>query len=209
MCQKKGVVGIFSSEHASCYEWLSDFILDSSLVRDVRHVYISNKSWNLKQEISQCTFGILYHTKKRGRINVTDVTDSLYDVELRALSEILGRNNVIVVIDDVEDGSDDEKNRILKSQPSIIELALDLVLFREDENIMLTNLVKQAGMGRKHEQIRSIIKAHNRRLRVTECWKWKWLFLAPLLIGLALTGLGFMIYRAHMDLQLSNTTYPP
>lgn len=180
MCQKKASVGIFSREHASCYKWLIDFLLDSSLVRDVNFFCISNKSLNLTKEIHQCTFAILYHTKNRGRINVTDVTDSLYDDELQALSEILGRKNVVVVIDDLEDTSEVQKNAILKDQPSIGKLAQDLLLFGNDDKRM----AKVSETGKSHQQLRGIIKDHNRRLWVRECSKYKWLILAIFFIAL-------------------------
>lgn len=180
MCQKKALVGIFSREHASCYRWLIDFLLDSSLVRDVNFFYISNESWTLRKEIHKCTFAILYHTKNRGRINVTDVTDSLYDEELQALSEILGRKNVVVVIDDLEDSSEVQKNAILKGQPSIGKLARDLLLFGNDDKRM----AKVSETGKSHQQLRGIIKDHNRRLWVS-AYKWLILFL--------LIALGFLV----------------
>ncbi|CAH2308054.1 Hypothetical predicted protein [Pelobates cultripes] len=70
------------------------------------------------EDVSECKFGILYHTKNRGRINVTDVADSLYDEELKSMSDNLGKDNVLVVIDDLEDSSPQERNRILQNQPN-------------------------------------------------------------------------------------------
>lgn len=42
-------------------------------------------------DLSQCTFGILYHTKNRGRVNITDVEEALYDEELETISAELGK----------------------------------------------------------------------------------------------------------------------
>ncbi|XP_073491181.1 uncharacterized protein [Aquarana catesbeiana] len=84
-------------------------------------------------DLSQCTFGILYHTKNRGRVNITNVNDSLYDEELENLNKILGKDNVFVVIDDLEDNSDQEKTRILENQPSIGMLASDFLLISQKQ----------------------------------------------------------------------------
>ncbi|XP_068103329.1 uncharacterized protein [Hyperolius riggenbachi] len=112
-------------------------------IQDVRPCLISNNGYQkFKAEVSQCTFGILYHTKNRGRINITDVTDSLYDQELEHLSKQLGKDNVVVVVDDLEDSSDQEEKRIIKSQPSIREYAQQLLLIsradKDEENIVVT-----------------------------------------------------------------------
>ncbi|XP_053550878.1 uncharacterized protein LOC128642208 [Bombina bombina] len=138
------LVGIFSREGDSCYDWLVQQLLSpmfKPLVTDVRCVYISNTgSQNFYNEVSKCAFAILYHSKKRGRINVTDVVDSLYDEELMHLSRALGKDRVVVVIDDLEDSTLAEKNRILSEQRSIAALATDLFLISESEksSIQLT-----------------------------------------------------------------------
>ncbi|MEE6527766.1 hypothetical protein FKM82_029372, partial [Ascaphus truei] len=44
-----------------------------------------------------------------------------------------GKDNVIVVVDDLEDSSSEEKRRILQNQPSIGRLAQDLILFTKEE----------------------------------------------------------------------------
>ncbi|XP_075037518.1 uncharacterized protein LOC142098578 isoform X2 [Mixophyes fleayi] len=119
-------VGIFSRESADCYRWLIDHLHTFLPVENVQTVIINNRSSLFTDGIS-CA--ILYHTKNRGRINVTDVTDSLYGENLEVLSRKLGRNKVIVVIDDLEDCSDQMKAKILVNQPSIRRLARDLFLF--------------------------------------------------------------------------------
>ncbi|XP_075140121.1 uncharacterized protein LOC142216292 isoform X2 [Leptodactylus fuscus] len=134
-------VGIFSRCSIDTYRWLLQFLYTFLSEDNVRPVEITNHSALL---ISRITFAILYHSKTRGRVNVTDVTDSLYDSELRELSRVLGVNNVIVVIDDLEDNSDQAKHRILENQPSIRRLARDLFLFnaqaKQDGDINLNNV---------------------------------------------------------------------
>ncbi|XP_063791196.1 uncharacterized protein LOC134945685 [Pseudophryne corroboree] len=140
----KSAVGIFSRSSESDYKWLINWLTSASFMNlgDVRPCYISNNgSRRFREDVSQCRFGILYHTKNRGRINITDVTDSLYDAELQYMSEILGRSNVIVVVDDLIESSDGEKDRILETQPSIKEKAADIFLFTTDERTYLEKLV--------------------------------------------------------------------
>ncbi|CAI9574060.1 unnamed protein product [Staurois parvus] len=95
----------------------------------VHPVYISNNANDFYKVAPGHDFAILYHTKKRGRINVTNVTDSLYDEELRHLHDKLGRKKVVVVIDDLEDSSDKEKTRIQTAQEDLQKHACDLFLF--------------------------------------------------------------------------------
>eukprot|EP00079_Xenopus_tropicalis_P038933 XP_017952704.1 PREDICTED: uncharacterized protein LOC108644517 [Xenopus tropicalis] len=134
MVSNRQLVGIFSRESQEAYDWLITFLLTISAVRDVRTVHISNTNYrDVIDEASKCAFAILYHTKKRGRINITDVTDSLYDRELEDLSRCLGRDRVIVVIDDLEDSSLEAKNLILQNQPSIGRWAVELFLFSDQE----------------------------------------------------------------------------
>ncbi|XP_066433720.1 uncharacterized protein [Eleutherodactylus coqui] len=131
------LVGIFSREDESCYRWLSGQLLESRNVRDVRSVIITNNSLTFYEEASKCNFAILYHSKTRGRINVTDVTDSLYDMELQHLNTVHGRQNVLVVIDDLDSSNEEEKARILTFQPKIRNLAEDLFLFSSADKASL------------------------------------------------------------------------
>ncbi|XP_075422689.1 uncharacterized protein LOC142463614 [Ascaphus truei] len=152
-------VGIFSRDGQSSYKWLSHFLaVTPPTVMDVRPVYISsNNSQNFREEVSKCKFAILYHTKKRGRINITDVTDSLYDEELEYLSHCLGKEKVIVLIDDLQDISSLEKTRILQNQPSIGRLAHNLFLFNRVDKENLPVLGTSDSMKKKLEQIKKII----------------------------------------------------
>ncbi|XP_077129832.1 uncharacterized protein LOC143785055 isoform X2 [Ranitomeya variabilis] len=132
-----GIVGIFSRSSITDYSWIEKELTSadvSPVVSGVRPFYISNnQTGKFYEELGLCSFGILYHTKNRGRVNVTNVTDSLYDEELAAMSLILRRENVIVVIDDLNNSSLEEKQRILETQPSIDDYAFDLLLYSEQE----------------------------------------------------------------------------
>ncbi|XP_077129805.1 uncharacterized protein LOC143785034 isoform X1 [Ranitomeya variabilis] len=104
------------------------------LLGRVTHLPISNSNqaeW--RSEMQKHSFSILYHTKRQGRLNLTDVTDSLYDLELQELSERLGRDSVMVVVADLLKSDEEEKQRILTNQPSISRWASELVLFAENE----------------------------------------------------------------------------
>ncbi|XP_044159211.1 uncharacterized protein PFB0765w-like isoform X3 [Bufo gargarizans] len=141
-CLSKGLVrkrksrlkiGIFSRSAQSNYEWLMEWLKTKCVMRpiDVHAFCITNNSTRFYSELPNCSFAILYHTQKQGRLNVTDVTDSLYNEELKQLSDFLGRENIIVVIDDLQNTDYTKKNQILRYQPSICRLARDLYLFNE------------------------------------------------------------------------------
>ncbi|XP_077303183.1 uncharacterized protein LOC143923399 [Lithobates pipiens] len=144
---QRGVVGIFSRSSTDDYSWLVELLTSEyfrDCIQEVRHCYISSNGFQqFMNDLSQCTFGILYHTKNRGRINITDVTSSLYDEELEYLNRTLGMDNVLVVVDDLEDSSDQEKTRILENQPSIGKLAGDLLLISHTEKADNMQLVRK------------------------------------------------------------------
>ncbi|XP_040211870.1 uncharacterized protein LOC120942950 isoform X4 [Rana temporaria] len=146
---KKHITGIFSRSSKEDYSWLVELLTSENFrdsIQDVKPCYISNNGFQrFIDGLSQCTFGILYHTKNRGRINITNVTDSLYDEELECLEQMLGKDNVVVLIDDLEDSSDQEKTRILENQPDIKRLASDLLLIsctQKAEKIQLVRKLK-------------------------------------------------------------------
>uniref|UniRef100_A0A803JJ05 Uncharacterized LOC116407753 n=1 Tax=Xenopus tropicalis TaxID=8364 RepID=A0A803JJ05_XENTR len=129
-------VGIFSRDRIDHYTWLINLLKGprfQSVVNEVSPVYVGNNLIDFMNNVAQCTFAILYHTQKRGRLNVTDVTDSLYDDELKTLSSMLGKPMVIVVLDDLKDSSDARKEDILESQPKIKEYSCALFLISERE----------------------------------------------------------------------------
>ncbi|KAM4632422.1 uncharacterized protein O3C94_018926 [Discoglossus pictus] len=129
-------VGICSREPKESYDWLRRLLetdIFKKTVKVVYPIYISNRTSGFSSEISKCTFTILYHSKNRGRVNVTNVTASLYDEELKIMNKIHEKKRVIVVIDDLEQSDDGEKKRLLTSQSSIKELACDLFLFTKKE----------------------------------------------------------------------------
>ncbi|XP_073416785.1 uncharacterized protein [Dendrobates tinctorius] len=127
-------VGIFSRSAESEYEWLTTRLKAESFVKSVQPCCITNNGFTqFSGYVSRCDFGILYHTQNRGRLNLTDVTDSLYDEELQYLSSRLGKENVIVVIDDLTDSGEERKTEILKGQPKLGSLAADVFLFSGEE----------------------------------------------------------------------------
>ncbi|XP_077303168.1 uncharacterized protein LOC143923390 isoform X29 [Lithobates pipiens] len=144
---KKHSVGIFSRSSDEDYSWLVELLTSENFrnsIQDVKPCYISNNGFQrFIDDLSECTLGILYHTKNRGRVNITNVNDSLYDEELGYLEQMLGKDNVIVVIDDLEDSSDQEKKRILENQPSIKSLASDLLLISRMEKAEKMQLVEK------------------------------------------------------------------
>ncbi|XP_075687753.1 uncharacterized protein LOC142656710 [Rhinoderma darwinii] len=128
-------VGIFSRDGQDNYKWLISLlrtVMFQSMVEVILPVYISNNARSFASGLSQSSFAIVYHTKKRGRLNIANVTDSLYDEELQDLSRHLGRSNVIVLVDDLEDSSDNNMRRILQEQ-RLDTFACKLILISEKE----------------------------------------------------------------------------
>ncbi|XP_053326502.1 uncharacterized protein LOC128501151 [Spea bombifrons] len=142
-----GTVGIFSRSSRKDYEWLETLLRSAafgSQVKDVRSFVISNNGFRqFTEEVSRCSAGILYHTKNRGGLNITDVTSSLYDEELKYLASRLGKDNVFVLIDDLEDADGEEKTKILETQPSIVRFASDLLLITSREKTNNEGLLKK------------------------------------------------------------------
>lgn len=165
---KRHRVGIFSRSGDRDYTWLVAALTSDdfrSHVTTVKSCLISNnqKFQDFVDDIRQCTFGIIYHSKNRGRVNVTNVTDSLYDQELETLHMILEKKNVVVLIDDVEDSSDDQQTRILQEQHSIVEWAADLLLVSHRDKMdlrmlgnkmnKLKNILQGPGGRRNHQEV--------------------------------------------------------
>ncbi|XP_069591279.1 uncharacterized protein [Ranitomeya imitator] len=130
------VVGIFSRESDSSFSFLRDALLAEDSVRKVRSFTITNDGLcKFREEVSRCDCAILYHSKNRGRLNITNVTDSLYDEEITDLSIKLGKDNVIVVADDLDSSSSEIRTKILQGQPLIEQMATGFFLIsREDKN---------------------------------------------------------------------------
>ncbi|XP_077303086.1 uncharacterized protein LOC143923347 [Lithobates pipiens] len=136
---QRRVVVIFSYCSPEDYCWITQG-LESPIFRgSVERTFssiISNSNKNrFIQDVEKCDFAILYHTKNRGRINLTNVTDSLYDEEIKYMSSHKGRKNVIVVIDDLEKSGYEEKYSILDSQRDISEYARDLILVSSEDKM--------------------------------------------------------------------------
>ncbi|CAI9617507.1 unnamed protein product [Staurois parvus] len=128
-------IGIFSRSAESNYSWLIDNLKadDHTGSLDIKAVCITNNYKMFSSGLQTCCFAILYHTKKQGRLNITNVEDSLYDKELQDMANFLGKENVIVVADDLNNNGPEDKERILKFQPHIHTFANDLFLFKEKE----------------------------------------------------------------------------
>ncbi|XP_066433687.1 uncharacterized protein [Eleutherodactylus coqui] len=138
---QRHTVGIFSRDGEDNYKWLINLLrtgMFQSVVELVLPIYISNTARNFNRGLNESSFAIVYHTKKRGRLNIANVTDSLYDEELEELSRHLGRRNVIVLVDDLEDSSDSNMRRILQEQRldvSVCELMLISEREKESSNL--------------------------------------------------------------------------
>ncbi|XP_072273140.1 uncharacterized protein [Pyxicephalus adspersus] len=135
MAVQRLTVGIFSRDGPDNYKWLVNVLrmpMFQNVVEYVLNVYITNNFRSFTDALTQCSFAILYHTKNRGRLNIANVTDSLYDEELKELNHHLG-DNVVVLVDDLDNSNDDNKRKILNEQPLIDECARELILISKME----------------------------------------------------------------------------
>lgn len=127
------VIGIFSRNAQQEYAWLASML--QRVGRVVPFSITNSNSQQFRQQVSQCSFAILYHSKTRGRVNIANVTDSLYDEELEYMSQVLGKSKVIVVADDMDDSGPKLVSSILSNQPSIAQLTRGLYLFTTKEKM--------------------------------------------------------------------------
>uniref|UniRef100_A0A803K6Z6 Uncharacterized LOC116407692 n=1 Tax=Xenopus tropicalis TaxID=8364 RepID=A0A803K6Z6_XENTR len=131
---QKHWVRVFSRCAKSNYNWLVALLRSKDFGNlEVHAVEITNTFSKFLSDANNCTFAILYHSLHYGRLSITDVTDSLYEEHLKVLSQRLGKEKVIVVLDDLKESSFQEKWRILQSQPSIGRYSQELLLFSETE----------------------------------------------------------------------------
>ncbi|XP_073502179.1 uncharacterized protein [Phyllobates terribilis] len=124
-------VQIFSRSGEVEYRWLLDGLREEWTVS--AFTITNSNSGAFCDQIYRCFFAILYHSRNRGRVNITDVTDSLYDDEVKSIFEVLGKERLIVVIDDLDDSSDVAKDRILTHQHSLRIRTQEIFLFTTEE----------------------------------------------------------------------------
>ncbi|KAM4631600.1 uncharacterized protein O3C94_018236 [Discoglossus pictus] len=198
MVSSKMVVGIFSRESQVSYNWLISYLRTVPDVGGVLPVYISNSSSQIfREDAEKCSFAIIYHSKRRGRVNITDVTDSLYDYELKHLYNVQGKDKVLVVIDDLDDSGPGEKDHILQNQPSIGRLARALILFSEKEKTRVNPSGSIMNGKSKHQNQEHSVEMINKLKEITQIIRGKnnyagspmrnylWLLLLPVILAIA------------------------
>uniref|UniRef100_A0A4W3HBM4 Uncharacterized protein n=1 Tax=Callorhinchus milii TaxID=7868 RepID=A0A4W3HBM4_CALMI len=100
-------------------------------------------SW-MKQEARKCKpflgclwqkkLNVFHHSALQGRMNITDVYDSLYDYILTYMSWRVGRESIIFIVDNVQDGKTTQDN-IKVEQPTLIQCCNKIFIFQNtDEN---------------------------------------------------------------------------
>ncbi|KAM4631560.1 uncharacterized protein O3C94_018197 [Discoglossus pictus] len=124
------LVGIFSKDDPGTYKEMRKFLAKFSTVKPVP--MSNNTQENYTNKIFGCSVAVLYHSNGEN-VNDTGLPNGLLHGELEYYSSVLGKENVIVVIDNVTDSGDAEKIRILEHQPKISRLAQDLFLFTRNE----------------------------------------------------------------------------
>eukprot|EP00079_Xenopus_tropicalis_P038940 XP_017952711.1 PREDICTED: uncharacterized protein LOC100487466 [Xenopus tropicalis] len=161
------------------------------LLGKVTYLPITNTNKNeWRSEVEKTSFALLYHSQNHGRLNITDVTDSLYDNELHHLSDQLGRQNVIVVIDDLKKSDDEEKERILQSQPSISRLARELLLFSDKEKDPMPVAKQQVLLG-------AFRSAYGERQISQSSQSSKFQWKHKLLVAFVIVATGFLVKKIY------------
>lgn len=191
-------VGIFSREDIKTYEWLIRLITFIMGVKEVRSILITNTQSDFTEQVPKCSFGILYHSKTRGRLNITDVTDSLYDEELQHLFQAYGRDNVIVVVGDMEDSSNEKKAFIIGEQPKLGQYASDVFLFNEVKDD------KAPFEGPKIEDLKNKIKKRATQGFCKRSFIWLMLLTVLLLIAIVVVSV-----REINHPEIPSTLSPP
>ncbi|XP_077129929.1 uncharacterized protein LOC143785136 isoform X2 [Ranitomeya variabilis] len=169
----KPVIGIFSREGESQYSWLVNALIPDPFKDNVpkfRPCFINNEgSQQFCEVVSQCTFAILYHSRPRTCTSMTTVMGSLYDKELDHLSSRLGKKNVIVVIDDLDDSNESKKKLILENHLNIREKAQDLFLISYKEKSsyeQIRQTMDMAQVERKIQLLRDFVSKLNTEQKV-------------------------------------------
>eukprot|EP00062_Callorhinchus_milii_P023782 gi/632982989/ref/XP_007908426.1/ PREDICTED: uncharacterized protein LOC103189732 [Callorhinchus milii] len=103
--------------------------------------YIDLNSW-MKQEARKCKpflgclwqkkLYVFHHSALQGRMNITDVYDSLYDYILRYMSWRVGRKSIIFIVDNVQDGKT-AQNNIKVEQPTLSQCCNNIFIFQNTE----------------------------------------------------------------------------
>eukprot|EP00062_Callorhinchus_milii_P018557 gi/632972163/ref/XP_007902525.1/ PREDICTED: uncharacterized protein LOC103185696 [Callorhinchus milii] len=82
---------------------------------------------NLEQDLE-----VLYHTQQMGRLNLCDGRDSVYTQYLRAMFLTLGRENIVVVVDDVDGDPDVKRTQLCEKQLTLRECGKLFVFSKEN-----------------------------------------------------------------------------
>uniref|UniRef100_A0A4W3HAB9 Uncharacterized protein n=1 Tax=Callorhinchus milii TaxID=7868 RepID=A0A4W3HAB9_CALMI len=103
--------------------------------------YIPLKNWMIQEARKYISFlGCLWHKKlyvfhhsnRQGRMNITDVFDSLYDHILMYMSQKVGRESIIFIVDNVQDGQTAQDN-IKVEQRTLSQSCNEIFIFQETE----------------------------------------------------------------------------
>lgn len=159
------MVGITTRSPANIIQWLKDFLTEKfqDLILDVEHLPITNTNrYEWENNVNKYSVVILYHTRHQGRVNITDVDGGIYNEELNFLCHKLGREKVLVVLDDMEDTSEEVRQRILESQPSLTRLSSHLILLPE--------IGKYGAASNKREEFLIVFGAGKGAERVVDPW---------------------------------------
>ncbi|XP_072273150.1 uncharacterized protein [Pyxicephalus adspersus] len=127
----KPVVGIVSREHPESHHWLTSFLSSLPGVNDVPCIHLSRDiSPDFREEMSQCDFVVFYNPNRTEGKNeeeehrrgenfmVITETEPPIDKDLVLVSQMMEKKNILIVTDEPERGTSEEKIQNLQNQDS-------------------------------------------------------------------------------------------
>eukprot|EP00062_Callorhinchus_milii_P023787 gi/632982994/ref/XP_007908428.1/ PREDICTED: uncharacterized protein LOC103189735 [Callorhinchus milii] len=102
---------------------LTCLLLEKLLIREAR-IFLGLKNYK--------TLYVFHHSVLQGRMNLTDVYDSLYDNVLKSTSNKAGKESIIFIVDDVQDGKTAQDN-IKAEQPTLSQCCKSIFVFQKTE----------------------------------------------------------------------------
>ncbi|XP_007883264.1 uncharacterized protein LOC103172281 [Callorhinchus milii] len=102
---------------------LTYLLLEKPVIREVQN-FLGFKRYK--------TLYVFHHSVLQGRMNLTNVYDSLYNNILKYMSHKAGKESIIFIVDDVQDGKT-AQNNIKVEQPTLSQCCESVFVFQKTE----------------------------------------------------------------------------
>ncbi|MEE6527567.1 hypothetical protein FKM82_029022, partial [Ascaphus truei] len=127
------VVYIFYGSSEVHLQWLLQLLSTAPFQRKVKQVKFLPIAQECRDDYASGSVAILYYTMLDGRIRETDNRFTLYEYLLRSLSVKLGREKVMVMVDDANDDDVEKGSRLLEFHPCIRECFSQLLTLSQED----------------------------------------------------------------------------